>query len=104
MKCDECMHKEICKYRNKYDKLVDEIFEFVNIHPEYEFIKLSVDCKFRIKEGEYKMKHDYKIVYFENFCNKCTHEKISEADEPCRECLNNPVNQNSHKPINFKKK
>lgn len=50
------------------------------------------------------MKNNYKIVYFERFCNKCVHFKNSEADEPCRECLNHPVNEDSHRPTKFKKK
>lgn len=49
------------------------------------------------------MKNKNKIVFFENYCNKCVHAKKNEADEPCRECLNNPVNQDSHKPVKFKK-
>lgn len=47
------------------------------------------------------MKNNYKIVYFEKFCNKCVHEKKKEEEEPCRECLTRPVNDHSHKPIKF---
>jgi hypothetical protein len=49
------------------------------------------------------MKSKYKIVYFEKFCNNCQNEKTSESDEPCRECLQHPVNEDSHQPVNYKK-
>ena len=45
-----------------------------------------------------------KEVFFYKYCHKCKHEDCREADEPCSTCLNNPVNDFSHKPINFKEK
>lgn len=50
------------------------------------------------------MKNKYKIVYFENYCKDCKHEKTKEEDEPCRTCLEHPVNEYSHRPIQFVKK
>lgn len=46
----------------------------------------------------------YKEVYFCAYCHKCTHESKKESDSPCDECLANPVNENSHKPIKFEEK
>lgn len=46
----------------------------------------------------------YKEVYFNEYCKKCTNEKIDEAEDPCHECLNTPVNLYSHKPVNYKEK
>ena len=46
----------------------------------------------------------YKEVYFEQYCKKCKNEKLTEFEEPCAECLSNPTNLNSHKPVNFDKK
>ena len=48
------------------------------------------------------MQYDYKIVRYDIYCNKCEYKKTNEAFEPCYECLNNPVNLHSRKPVNFK--
>ena len=47
---------------------------------------------------------DYKEVYFDQYCKKCNDEKTPEGNDPCNECLENPVNIDSHKPINWKAK
>lgn len=46
----------------------------------------------------------YKEVYFNQYCKTCKHAKKKEHEEPCEECLDNPINQYSHKPINWEKK
>lgn len=46
----------------------------------------------------------YKEVYFGEYCGTCKYEKLLEKDDPCHECLNNPVNLYSHKPVNWKEK
>lgn len=46
----------------------------------------------------------YKEVYFGEYCNKCKHEKLGEEEDPCRECLEEPVNLYSHKPVKFEEK
>jgi hypothetical protein len=48
------------------------------------------------------MEIKYKIVKFNEWCEKCKYFKTKEEDEPCRECLQWAVNQQSHKPINYK--
>lgn len=45
-----------------------------------------------------------KEVFFYKYCHKCKYEDCSETDEPCSTCLNQPVNEFSHKPIKFKEK
>jgi hypothetical protein len=55
-------------------------------------------------ERRKKMEDIYKEVYFDQYCKNCIYEKTAEKDEPCYECLNNPVNLYSHKPVNFEKK
>lgn len=50
------------------------------------------------------MINDYKIVYFNEYCQKCEYQNLEEYKDPCHECLNNPGMINSHKPINFKEK
>lgn len=43
-----------------------------------------------------------KEVYFGEYCKKCIHEKEPEDSDACNDCLNNPSNIDSHKPIRFK--
>ena len=43
-----------------------------------------------------------KIVKFSEYCAKCKHKDEPETDDTCNECLNNPVNEYSHKPVNYK--
>ena len=45
--------------------------------------------------------YEYKHVYFYEYCKLCKHSKLSEDEEPCCECLLEPVNLNSHKPVHF---
>ncbi len=45
-----------------------------------------------------------KEVYFNQYCKLCKYETIDEGEDPCDECLGNPVNTHSHKPINFEEK
>ncbi len=43
-----------------------------------------------------------KEVYFDQYCKTCEYWLLNDADEPCNECLDNPTNTESHKPINYK--
>ena len=45
-----------------------------------------------------------KIVRFDKYCKDCEYFDLNEGLDPCNECLYSPANQNSQKPINFKKK
>ena len=45
-----------------------------------------------------------KEVYFGDYCFNCKHYPKGSAEEPCNECLGQPWNYDSHKPINFEKK
>lgn len=45
------------------------------------------------------MEYDYKEVYYDQYCSRCVHLELEEDDEPCRDCLDEPVNVYSHKPI-----
>ena len=45
--------------------------------------------------------YNFKEVYFDNFCALCKHKDLDEAEDPCDECLSEPVNEYSHKPVNF---
>lgn len=50
------------------------------------------------------MEDAYKEVYFGEYCKKCKYWEKKENEEPCDECLENPVNLYSHKPVNYKEK
>ena len=50
------------------------------------------------------MESQYKIVHFHEYCRKCKYYEKKESEDPCNECLNNPGNMDSHKPVNFKEK
>lgn len=50
------------------------------------------------------MEEIYKEVYFGEYCKTCKHEKLAEDEDPCYECLNNPMNVYSHKPVNWKER
>lgn len=45
-----------------------------------------------------------KEVHFHLYCLTCKHWKKNQAKEPCNECLNNPSNEYSHKPVKYEKK
>lgn len=47
------------------------------------------------------MESTYKEVYFE-YCETCKFKKESEEHDECDYCLENPVNLDSHKPVNYK--
>lgn len=50
------------------------------------------------------MENINKIVKFEDYCGDCEYFDTDERFDPCHECLNNPSNINSRKPVKFKKK
>lgn len=45
------------------------------------------------------------IVEFDKYCSTCQYKNVDDTKglEPCNECLANPINTNSRKPINYKK-
>ena len=50
------------------------------------------------------MEDSYKEVYFDQYCKICKHEKLKEEESPCDECLDNPVNEYTHKPVKWEEK
>lgn len=50
------------------------------------------------------MVNEYKEVRFDEYCETCKYESKKEDEDPCDECLNNPVNLYSKKPVNWKAK
>lgn len=42
-----------------------------------------------------------KFVDFATWCSKCLHSTKNETCDPCNECMSEPVNEYSHKPVLF---
>lgn len=55
-------------------------------------------------KGAKTMENAYKEVYFGEYCKNCKYWEKKENETPCDECLENPVNLYSHKPVNYKEK
>lgn len=53
---------------------------------------------------EDKMYDEYKEVYYDQYCQTCKHKDVPEVKDPCHECLSEPVNLESHKPIKWETK
>lgn len=45
-----------------------------------------------------------KIVNFHEYCPTCKYSETKEQDEPCSECLDEPSNIDSHKPVFWEEK
>lgn len=46
----------------------------------------------------------YKEIYFDQYCKTCKYEKVKESEDPCEECLSNPTNVYSHKPVKYEER
>ena len=57
---------------------------------------------FIFKEAS-EMEYPYKHVEF-MFCKTCKYWKTPPDEEPCNECLDEPVNLNSYRPVNYEEK
>ena len=47
------------------------------------------------------MNEQYKIVFYHLYCDSCKYYELKDSEEPCNECLSNPTNLYSHKPIMY---
>lgn len=47
---------------------------------------------------------DNKEVFFNVYCSTCKYEKRPETANPCWDCLEQPVNVDTHKPVLWEKK
>ena len=45
-----------------------------------------------------------KIVEYDEYCHTCKNFLKEENEEPCWTCLDNPVNEDSHKPTEYEPK
>lgn len=39
-----------------------------------------------------------------SIANRCKHHGLEESKDPCNDCLAEPSNTNSHKPMNYESK
>lgn len=44
--------------------------------------------------------NEEKEVYFDQYCKSCKYHGLEESKDPCNDCLAEPSNTNSHKPMN----
>lgn len=47
------------------------------------------------------MEDVYKEVYFDQYCKTCKHKDKEENEDPCFDCLAEPANVYSHKPVRY---
>ena len=51
------------------------------------------------------MNHDdYREVDFNKYCKTCKHEEVKEVENPCNECLDEPYNEYTDKPVKWEEK
>ena len=52
------------------------------------------------------MENHIKIVDFDQYCDKCRYytPDVFGNEEPCYECLANPTNVDSRRPVKYEKK
>ena len=48
--------------------------------------------------------NEEKEVYFDQYCKTCKYCELKEVKDPCNDCLTEPSNINSNKPVNYKNK
>lgn len=48
--------------------------------------------------------NEEKGVYLDQYCKSCKHHGLEESKDPCNDCLAEPSNTNSHKPMNYESK
>ena len=47
---------------------------------------------------------EYQEVDFRKYCKTCQYQKLKETEHPCDECLEEPINQYTSKPVHWKEK
>lgn len=47
------------------------------------------------------MDEEYREVRFDLYCETCKHKDKAEEEDPCVECLEEPLNQYTDKPVKW---
>ena len=63
-----------------------------------------LDTKRRRKQMAEAYTNEDKIVRYDRYCKTCLNKDLKQDEEPCNECLNNPTNGYSRKPVKYEKK
>ena len=42
-----------------------------------------------------------KEVFYDKYCKTCKHGDKKDYENPCNDCLNQPANVDSHKPVYY---
>lgn len=50
------------------------------------------------------MENEYMEVDFEKYCKTCKYEKLEGFQSPCNECLENGMNVQTRKPVEWVEK
>lgn len=50
------------------------------------------------------MINDYKEVYYHEYCTKCQYYEKDKITDRCEECMSEPINLHTHKPMKFEVK
>lgn len=50
------------------------------------------------------MEYPNKEVRFDLYCDRCEYKEKDDYEEPCFSCLDEPVREYSHRPINWKER
>ena len=56
------------------------------------------------KKGDKGMEYPDKEVRYDLYCKTCKHNDVDDYDEPCFSCLDEPVREYSHKPVNWEER
>ena len=70
---------------------------------EYNYIAMKINSlreKYE-KESEEQIMDGMKEVYFDQYCPTWVSRELKEDEEACYDCLAEPVNQQSQKPVNY---
>lgn len=44
---------------------------------------------------------EYREVNYHEYCDKCKYKDVDDIMDPCNECLGEPCNLNSEKPVYY---
>ena len=75
--------------------------EIVEIYTKSKSVTKSPAGLFFIFGKEGFMESRYKEVDYYEYCQKCKHKDKKEEEQPCFECLEEPVNLYSRRPVKF---
>ena len=84
-------------YQKKRDELGQALADII-------LIQERIDCIDKIllnRKAEDEVENT-KEVYFNIYCKTCEHKEKPGTYDPCNECLANPCNTDSHKPVCYK--